>query len=600
VLGQPEAVGCLVERIALVKAGLTDPTRPLGVFLFVGPTGTGKTEIAKALAEFLFGGTNRLVRLDMSEFQTPDSLDRLLADSSVDSQAAALISSVRSDPFSVVLLDEFEKAALPIRDLFLQVFDDGRLTDQRGRLVDFRRCVIILTSNVGSAIARGGGVGFATTPEKFRPDKVEEAVRKSFRPEFLNRIDRVVVFRPFQREQMRGLLDKELTDVLARRGLRGRPWALEVDQSAYDLIIERGFSAELGARPLKRAVERYLLVPLAEAIVGHSIPEGDQFLFVSAPGSEHIEVAFIDPDAEEPVGESEDEDERGVDRTSATGLDLRDLTLSPRTDQDASRFLLDELRRISTTIRSPELEERKEAALSAINAAGFWDRDDRFAVLAETEYLDRLQAALATAESLGDRFSRQTHANGRASDLAGLLSGRLYVLDRAIDGLSAGAPTDVFVLIRRSSEAEPEAGAAFVELLANMYLGWAERRGMRVQQLAADPAELVLAVSGLGSGAILGDENGLHVLERGEKREQGGQNVERVTAIVCVARWEPGPEPGRGGLLEQARTAVAQTAVTGTIVRRYRAKPAPLVRDAARRYRTGRLDRVLAGDFDLY
>jgi ATP-dependent Clp protease ATP-binding subunit ClpC len=199
VLGQPDAVECLVERIALIKAGLTDPTRPLGVFLFVGPTGTGKTELAKAFAELLFGSSSRLVRLDMTEYQTPDSLERLLSDTSVETHGAQLISSVRRDPFSVVLLDEFEKAAPPIWDLFLQVFDDGRLTDHHGRSVDFRRCVIILTSNIGSSIARRPTLGFERSEEPFRPEAIERAVKQSFRPEFLNRLDRVVVFRPFDR-----------------------------------------------------------------------------------------------------------------------------------------------------------------------------------------------------------------------------------------------------------------------------------------------------------------------------------------------------------------------------------------------------------------
>ena len=165
VLGQDEAVEAIVERIAMIKAGVTDPTRPLGVFLFVGPTGTGKTEIAKTLAEFLFGSSERLVRLDMSEYQTPDAFDRLLADTSIASHGAPLVASIRKDPFAVVLLDEFDKSAPPVWDLFLQVFDDGRMTDQHGRVVDFRRCVIILTSNVGSSIATRAGVGFGSTAD---------------------------------------------------------------------------------------------------------------------------------------------------------------------------------------------------------------------------------------------------------------------------------------------------------------------------------------------------------------------------------------------------------------------------------------------------
>jgi ATP-dependent Clp protease ATP-binding subunit ClpC len=582
IIGQPEAVDSIVDRIALIKAGLTDPTRPLGVFLFVGPTGTGKTELAKALAEFLFGSPDRLVRLDMSEFQTADSLDRLLADPVEQTEGAALISSVRRNPFSVVLLDEFEKAHRQIWNVFLQLFDDGRLTDDRGRTANFRQCVVILTSNLGAAVERGGRLGFVTDADpRFRPAAVERAVAQVFRPELRNRIDRIVVFRPFEREQMRVLLQRELTQVLTRRGFRSRPWAVEWDEAALEFLAEKGFSAELGARPLKRAVEHYLLAPLAKAIVARTFPAGEQFLFVTARNG-RIEVTFVDPDAEEPSGQ------RTVEPRV---LRLERLVAEPTGAADELVFLQEEAERLRAVIDGDRWQGQKERDLEVMRDESFWESPDRHAVLARIEYVDRVQAAFRTAEKLLVRLDRQRrNGHGSTSGLVELLAERLYLLDCACGGGEPIVPSDAFLEIR-ASPVEP-AEQEFALQLREMYEAWGRRRGMRVRRLWSD-GNYLLSVSGIGAYQILARENGLHVFES----PRDNRPSERVAVSVAVSPVAPAA-PDEDAT-ELARRAVAALPQSTTVVRRYRERPSPLVRDSVREWRTGRLDRVLAGEFDV-
>ena len=613
VLGQPEAVDCLVERVAMIKAGLTDPTRPQGVFLFVGPTGTGKTEIAKTMAEFLFGSPERMIRLDMSELQTWESQGRILGEADETSDSAALVNQIRKQPFSVILLDEFEKAHPSVWDLFLQVFDDGRLTDRRGNTADFRHSVIIMTSNLGATLPHGASVGFSQEQAQFAAGSVERAVGRAFRREFVNRIDRVVVFRPLGRGVMRDLLRKELNDVLTRRGLRTRQWAVEWDESAVEFLLEKGFTADLGARPLKRAVERYLLAPLALTIVNHQFPEGDQFLFVrsSADGGS-LDVQFVDPDAPAEGEAVVEEVEEVFDEEAARGLCLESVTLDPKGTPEELRFLQEQFDEVAARVDDEDWRGRKEEALREMQSSDFWSSPERFKVLGAVEYMDRIEAGLDTAGSLLARL--RGDRKRLPPDLVARLAEQLYLLDSACRGMAEAQPRDAFLLV--TAVREPGADRArsddFARTLTRMYRRWAERRRMRIELLeerdgassngsGAEEYRALFAVSGYAAYTILRHEAGLHVLETPQDEKS---SFRRVVAAVRVV-GQPEEPPGRGGresLREQAERALAADANASQqqVVRRYREEPSPLVRDSARGWRTGRLERVLDGDFDLF
>jgi ATP-dependent Clp protease ATP-binding subunit ClpC len=613
VLGQPEAVDCLVERVAMIKAGLTDPTRPQGVFLFVGPTGTGKTEIAKTLADFLFGSPERMIRLDMSELQTWESQGRILGESDETSDSAALVNQIRKQPFSVVLLDEFEKAHPSVWDLFLQVFDDGRLTDRRGNTADFRHSVIIMTSNLGATLPHGASVGFSQEQAQFAAGSVERAVGRAFRREFVNRIDRVVVFRPLGRGVMRDLLRKELNDVLTRRGLRTRQWAVEWDESAVEFLLEKGFTADLGARPLKRAVERYLLSPLALTIVNHQFPEGDQFLFVrSSSDGNSLDVQFVDPDAPaEGQAAAEEVDEVFFDEEAARELRLERVALDPKGTPEELRFLQEQYDEVAARVDADGWRERKEGALREMQSADFWSAPERFSVLGAVEYMDRIEAGLDTAGSLLARL--RGDRKRLPPDLVARLAQQLYLLDSACRGMAESDARDAFLLV--TAGREPGADRArsddFARTLARMYRRWAERRRMRLELLeehdgassngaGAEEYRALFAVSGYAAFRILRHEAGLHVFETPQDEKS---SFKRATASVRVV-GQPEEPPGRGGreaLREQAERALSAEAHAPQpqVVRRYREEPSPLVRDSARGWRTGRLERVLDGDFDL-
>jgi ATP-dependent Clp protease ATP-binding subunit ClpB len=272
VIGQDEAIGAVANAIRRARAGLQDPNRPLGSFLFLGPTGVGKTELARALAEFLFDDENAIVRIDMSEYSEKFAVSRLTGAPPGYvgyEEGGQLTEAVRRRPYSVVLFDEIEKAHPEVFNVFLQVLDDGRLTDSQGRVVDFKNTVIIMTSNVGSQwIAEMGARDDAEVRRL-----VNEALRQTFRPEFLNRIDETVIFAQLTREQLAGIVDIQMQRVQKR--LAERQITLELTPAAKEFIGNEGFDPVYGARPLKRTIQRRVLDGLSlELLEGH-FKDGD-------------------------------------------------------------------------------------------------------------------------------------------------------------------------------------------------------------------------------------------------------------------------------------------------------------------------------------
>jgi len=582
VIGQPEAVNAVIDRIAMLKAGLTDPGRPIGVFLFAGPTGTGKTELAKTLAEYLFGAPERMTRLDMSEFQTADSLNKILGERGYIS-SDSLAERIRKEPFSVILLDEFEKAHPNIWDLFLQIFDDGRLTDANGRIADFRHAFIILTSNLGAISHRVSGLGFLPGTAAFADDQVNQAIARAFRPEFVNRLDRVIVFKPLSRELMREILQKELKGVLERRGLRRRDWAVEWESSAIEFLLDKGFSAEMGARPLKRAIDEYLLAPLAATLVEHRFPEGDQFLFVRSNGKA-IEVEFVNPDAEEPAG---------VPEPAADSVSLASMILQPSGSAAEKGALAQNLSAIKTRLSSPEWSGLKERLAGEMSAPDIWSRADRHALFARLALIDRVETAAESAEHLHKRFEYSAGTRKHISrDMVARLALQLYLAEQGIADVIEAAPVDALLVVEPVLDGgggDGEALKQWCAKLAAMYRSWAASRRMQLDE-SAQAGRPILEIGGFGAYRTLQSEAGLHVLEE--------ENGRRSVARVKVAQG-PQEQPRAQEAPRVFAKLLSETQESSEVVRRYREKPAPLVRDGKGRWRSGKIDAVFKGDFDL-
>jgi ATP-dependent Clp protease ATP-binding subunit ClpB len=270
VIGQDEAVQRVTEAILRSRAGISDPNRPIGSFMFLGPTGVGKTELAKSLAECLFDDEHNMVRIDMTEYMEKFSVSRLIGAPpgyvGYD-EGGQLTEAVRRKPYSVILFDEVEKAHPDVFNILLQILDDGRITDSQGRTVDFKNTIIILTSNLGSQYLLDGITDDGEISESAR-DMVQAELKRAFRPEFLNRLDEIIMFRPLTKENLTGIIDNLVASL--RNRLADRTLSLDITDAAKQLVIDRGFDPIYGARPLKRYLQSSV-----ETLVARKILEGD-------------------------------------------------------------------------------------------------------------------------------------------------------------------------------------------------------------------------------------------------------------------------------------------------------------------------------------
>ena len=614
IVGQRRAIEAVVETIALFKAGLHDPTRPIGAFLFVGPTGVGKTELARALATYLFGSPNRLLRFDMSEFKDYHAFEMLLGDPKDPLKPARLVDPVRAEPFQVVLFDELEKAHDNISDIFLQLLDAGRLTPPGGQEVNFCNTLIIATSNVGAQSAEKA-LGFGqSVDDASRAASVQKALEQAFRPEFLNRFQHIVVFDALTEDQLRRIARHELKRILARDGITDRNLVVDVEDAALDIVIRDGVDPRYGARSLKRELQRRIVLPLAMTLMEKRVDAGGMLRVAASAG--RIRVRVLDTPASRerrrataPIKvanrkkkTSRDEIEFELARTQRGIAALADAIAEPEMRAEQTR--LDELRAQPEFWTLPGPAARTLVDLDEINHS--LDRLDRL----------RWQHEDAVA-ALGESLTREQLAEVGAELVE--LDFALGAAERELVRMGPSGRWDALVEIR---PAPGGLGRQARDLVAQTIMAWAPKNGHEIDVLhepLSDEEPVLLAVKGPYAHGLLRREAGIHRLLDGE---QHGAAAVRVGAWTDAqldptlgahralktegqlgGRVRSRLECGEGLTLQNARTlgenrdraaelvgSWAQTpASPDTIVRRYDRFP-PRVRDVLTGFASGKPD----------
>ncbi len=519
-VGQEQAIDAVVETIALFKAGLQDRARPIGTFLFVGPTGVGKTELARALATFLFGSQRRLLRFDLSEFKDYHAFEMLVGDPNDSNKPGRLVDPVRAHPFQVVLLDELEKAHHNIWDLLLQVLDEGRLTPPTGQPVNFRNTIIIATSNIGAREAERPSIGFGADRESEARNRMQEALEAAFRPEFLNRFQHVVPFHALTRDQVTRIARIELKEILNREGIVDRNLAIDIPDDVIDHVVDQGFDARYGARALKREIQRLIIVPIATLLMERNVEPAS--ILKASLRDGRIRVGIVDTAESralrrdrEPV-KSADGRRYTRDEIAALIADARDScnAMSIAVEEDsifAEIERIDELRRDHTFWQDTE-----EAGRIMSNHAQLLEIVSRLDRLREDA--DNLEEGLVSAGTRRD-FERLAGDAVRHGN-------RLETAHRELVIMGREGEWDALIEI-----APLGSTASARELVVEMYIKWALWRDLKVE-IIREPVggdePVMIAVRGHYPYGYLKLESGHHRLR---------QDKHSSVARVRVAPW---------------------------------------------------------------
>jgi hypothetical protein len=530
VLGQEQAVEAVVQSLSLLRARVHNPLRPMGVFLFLGPTGVGKTELARTLAEYLYGDRDRLVRFNMAGYSQPFQVVELFGNPYSDDlplRRGLLTNRLAGKMFSVIVLDEYEKADRNIYVRFLQLFDEGLLINGNDEVVNLRNAIFILTSNFGARLIEHGRLGFAVTESvEARERRVLSETEQYFTPEFMNRMDAVCIFHPLNRAVMADIARREIGDLMGRDGILRRQLDVDIADDVIEHVVALGYSPHYGARYLKRQIEKSITYPLARAINARPpAAQGGSLRLYMKQG--RVTAAYLPPPSAQP--------ERAPEPAAEAPPDLGQVrqalpVLAARLEA------LEELHGVSAA------RVERDAILAEMGDVGFWNDPAQ-----ARRKLDSYQQASSTVDVLGSL--RQAY-DGLAAECA-RPAPRLESVTRGYRFLAAELPRLEFaswlsgpfdtagaylqVSVRSKLASARQWGAT----LARMYLGWAHRRGLTASILGEHQSpegrltRLVLAISGFGVYGLLRGETGTHRLVQTVKHD-GQETVQRAAASVLV------------------------------------------------------------------